>query len=294
MAVSVWRTHKAADERKVAEDARICRIRAEQGDANSQYSLALMYHQGKGMQLDYGEALRWYSKAADQGNAKAEYGLGYLYFRGQGVSQSYPDALRWYRKATDQGNAKAEYSLGLMYYHGLGVTQDYAEAAHWYRQAADQGLSDAQYDIGFLYSHGQGVPRDQEEANGWFHKSADQGDENALRALGLKQAKWTKTLIFILFFKLIVGISLSIGIMQPGRSLRHFRQRIITGAGFLCLLSAGLTLLPFTHFEMQQTKSGLVAFALIKWLLDGTLLVLLIYILGSRKKAGGPGLTNPK
>ena len=285
MAVFVWKMHKTTDERKVAEDAKSCSIRAEQGDADSQYALALMYHQGKGMPLDYGEALHWYSKAAEQGNVKADYGLGYLYFEGQGVSQDYPTALRWYRKAADKRDAKAEYSLGLMYYHGLGVQQDYAEAARWYRQAADQGLAKAQYDLGYLYYHGQGVPQDQGEAARWFHKAADQGDENAQHTLGYKQPKWTKTLIFILLFKLIVGISLSIGFMLPGMSLRDFRQRIITGAGFLCLLSAGLNLLPFTHFGMQQTKSTLIAFALIKWLFDGTLLVLLFYIFGPGKKA---------
>lgn len=285
MAVFVWKMHKTTDERKVAEDAKSCSIRAEQGDADSQYALALMYHQGKGMPLDYGEALHWYSKAAEQGNVKADYGLGYLYFEGQGVSQDYPTALRWYRKAADKRDAKAEYSLGLMYYHGLGVQQDYAEAARWYHQAADQGLAKAQYDLGYLYYHGQGVPQDQGEATRWFHKAADQGDENALRTLGLKQAKWTKTQIFIFLFKLILGILSSIGFMLPGRSLGNVRQRIITGIGVLSLLSAGLTWLSSSHFEMQQTKSVLIALSLITWLFDGTILVLLICIFGPWKRA---------
>lgn len=82
-----WRAHKKTDERKLVHDAQAYRARAEQGDAISQYELALMYHQGKGMPQNYGEALRWYRKAADQGNAKAEYGLGYMYDTGEGVPQ---------------------------------------------------------------------------------------------------------------------------------------------------------------------------------------------------------------
>ncbi len=244
-----------------------------------------MYHHGKGVPQDYGEALRWYLKAADQGNVKAQYALGYMYYTGEGVPQNLNEAFSWYHKAADQGDAKAQYALGLSFYEGRGVPQDRVESAHWYRKAADQGIAQAQYCLGYMYYYGQGVPQDREAADRWFHKAADQGDEDAQRILGIKQAKWTKTLIFILLIKLIVGLSLSIGFMLPGMSLRDFRQRIITGAGFLCLLSAGLSWFSSTHLVMQQTKTVVIALSLITWLLDGTLLVLLIYIFGPWKKA---------
>lgn len=67
-----------------------------------------------------------------------------MYEQGQGVPQNYGEALRWYRKAAGQGYASAEYNLGNMYYYGRGVTQDQAEAVRWYRKAADHGDEYAQ------------------------------------------------------------------------------------------------------------------------------------------------------
>ena len=44
---------------------------AEQGDAEAQTSLGLMYDNGKGVPQDYAEAVKWYRKAAEQGHLAA-------------------------------------------------------------------------------------------------------------------------------------------------------------------------------------------------------------------------------
>ena len=76
------------------------------------------------------------AKAADQGNADTQYNLGLMYNNGIGVTQDYAEAMKWYRKAADQGNAKAQSNLGLMYDNGQGVTQDYVQAHMWYNLSA--------------------------------------------------------------------------------------------------------------------------------------------------------------
>ena len=45
---------------------------AEQGDANAQINLALLYYDGRGVPQDYSMAYVWYNIAAAQGQAKAE------------------------------------------------------------------------------------------------------------------------------------------------------------------------------------------------------------------------------
>ncbi len=40
---------------------------AEKGDAETQYQLAECYYNGQGVEEDYTEAIKWYSKAAKQG-----------------------------------------------------------------------------------------------------------------------------------------------------------------------------------------------------------------------------------
>ena len=67
---------------------------------------------------------------------------------GQGVPQDYGEAVRWYRRAAEQGIARAQFNLGLMYVKGQGVPQDDGEAARWYRKAAEQGDPDAQNNLG--------------------------------------------------------------------------------------------------------------------------------------------------
>ncbi len=51
---------------------------AEQGDADAQFNLGMMYDYGKSVPHDYGEALKWYRKSAVQGDARAQNNLGSL------------------------------------------------------------------------------------------------------------------------------------------------------------------------------------------------------------------------
>ena len=131
----------------------------------------------------YAKAVEWYRIAAEQGYADAQYNLGIMYDNGRGVPQDYAEAVRWYRKAAEQGRARAQFNLGYMYENGQGVTQDYAEAVRWYRKAAEQGYADAQFNLALRYKNGQGVPKDLSEARRWFQKAADQGDEDAKEQL---------------------------------------------------------------------------------------------------------------
>ena len=45
---------------------RWCREAADQGRADAQYNPGSRYFHGAGLQLDYGEAMRWWRKVADQ------------------------------------------------------------------------------------------------------------------------------------------------------------------------------------------------------------------------------------
>ena len=148
---------------------------AEQGVAEAQNNLGLMYYNGQYVRQNYAEAFRWFRQAADQGNAEAQYNLGVMYDNGQDVRQDYTEALRWYRKAAEQGYALAENNLGVMYNNGDGVRQDYAEALKWYRQAAEQGYAAAQYNLGAMYFTGRGAHQDFHLSKEWFGKACDGG-----------------------------------------------------------------------------------------------------------------------
>jgi TPR repeat protein len=77
--------------------------------------------------------------AAEQGNAEEQASLGVMYEFGIGVIQDYAEAVRWYHLAAEQGLAFAQGNLGIMYYNGKGVPQDYVMAHMWANLAAAQG-----------------------------------------------------------------------------------------------------------------------------------------------------------
>ena len=114
--------------------------KANQGDADAQFNLALLYLHGRGTPQDMKQAVYWYKKAAEQGHVQAQYDLGSLYqFDGSGeVPQDMKQAVYWLTKAAEQGFVHAQYSLGQMYQSGHEVPQDYKQAVYWYTKAAEK------------------------------------------------------------------------------------------------------------------------------------------------------------
>ncbi len=53
----------------------------EQGDADAQNNLGVMYDEGRGVPKDDKEVARWYRKTAEQGQADAQFNLGLMYYK---------------------------------------------------------------------------------------------------------------------------------------------------------------------------------------------------------------------
>ena len=119
------------------------------------------------MPKDYKMAFKWYAKAAEQGYANAQHNLGVMYERGRGLAQDYKIAFKWYAKAAEQGYKIAQNNLGVMYDRGRGVPKDYKLAFKWFTKAAEQGYADAQFELGEMYGLGRGVPQDYIKAHMW-------------------------------------------------------------------------------------------------------------------------------
>ena len=130
------------------QDIEEIRKAVEQGHAEAQYRLGLMYSFGQGAPQDSREAAKLIRKAAEQGHAKAQFILGFMYSTGEGVPQDYEEAVKWIRKVAEQGYALAQFSLGLKYDKGDGVPEDDREAVKWYQLAAEQGYVCAQFTLG--------------------------------------------------------------------------------------------------------------------------------------------------
>jgi uncharacterized protein len=112
---------------------RLLRSLANGGDPLAQVRLGVLYADGKGVAQDYAEAMKWYRKAADQGNAEGQFNLAVMY---ASVMMDEPEAAKWFRKAAEQGHALSQLFLGFDFEESHGVAQDYVEAYIWFSLAA--------------------------------------------------------------------------------------------------------------------------------------------------------------
>jgi TPR repeat protein len=152
---------------------RITQSLADKGDPVAQWRLGRMHYYGLGVPEEWGEAVRWYRKAAEQGHANAQYDLVFMYRWGwDRIKADRFESLKWLRKAADQGLPDAQGDLGEMYRFGEGgdgVLQNYAEALKWFRKAAEQGEARAQWRLGGMYYGGTGVPKNYVLAHMWYN-----------------------------------------------------------------------------------------------------------------------------
>ena len=118
-------------------------------------------------------------QAADQGDAEAQYNLGVIYNNGEGVPKDDAEAVKWFRLAAEQGHAEAQNKLGVIYQGGNGVLKNMAEAAHWFRRAAEQGHVIAQTNLAVMNFLGDSVPQDFVLAHMWSNIASANGFETA-------------------------------------------------------------------------------------------------------------------
>jgi hypothetical protein len=149
---------------------------AEKGYAPAEYRVGLSFYPE-----NLPETEKWMLAAAQHGQPDAQRWLGTAYeFQWLGITDL-QEALKWYRKAAEQGQPDAQTVLGMMYEHGTGVPQDYSAAADWYRKAAEHfpdlgGAGQGRNQLGLLYIDGLGVPKDYVQAYLWFSAANNQED----------------------------------------------------------------------------------------------------------------------
>ncbi|MDR1695415.1 MAG: sel1 repeat family protein [Endomicrobium sp.] len=155
---------------------------AEQGNANAKIALDNMWHNYAPAKI---ELFKQTKKSAEEGSAEGQLKLAEMYYNGKSVERDYAEAVKWYQKAAEQGNADAEYSLGSMYYNGYGVEKNGEKAIYWYQKAAEHGWwGDAYSAIATMYYFGNLVEKDRKKAIYWYQKSEEKGFIGGTNRLG--------------------------------------------------------------------------------------------------------------
>ncbi len=148
-----------------------------------------------GQPADFFRAPSEWRRMAEQGQAEAQYNLGIMYEYGRGVRQNDVEAVKWYRKASVQGLSIAQYKLGIMYDNGWGVPASDTEAVRWYSNAAERGHPLAQHDLAFMYAAGTGVAQDYLRAYMWLNIAVAHGHNVMIKHLNSISEHLTPTQI---------------------------------------------------------------------------------------------------
>ncbi|WP_105620064.1 tetratricopeptide repeat protein [Vallitalea okinawensis] len=111
-------------------------MKANEGDADAQNTLAYYYFNGYGVEQDYDKSLNWSKKSAESGNLASMFNVGYHYYHGFSGEVNYELAFEWYEKAADRMFPKALNALGHMYYTGLGTEKNIELAYDYTLQSA--------------------------------------------------------------------------------------------------------------------------------------------------------------
>ena len=103
----------------------------------------MRYYAGDVVPQSFTNAVELFSLAAEQGQANAQNCLGIMYMGGKGVETSYEKGFQFHKQAADQGLPNALRALGSCYQNGWGVEKslekagegvkkDYEKAIHFF------------------------------------------------------------------------------------------------------------------------------------------------------------------
>jgi TPR repeat protein len=150
---------------------------ADKGYVPAMLNLGFLLEGGQYLGLDYGGAMRWFSRAADAGNAEAQLELSGCYFYGLGTERDYSKAAKYVELSAAQTNYAAMKSLGYFLMNGYGMEKNEDQAQSWLLRAAKEGHNRrAMYDLGVLYLEKFPDTNAMLESFQWMKQSAELGD----------------------------------------------------------------------------------------------------------------------
>ncbi len=116
---------------------------------------------------------------AQKGNAHGILNVANAYLDGKGVEKDPAEAVRWYRRGAAQGDPHCLYHLARAYETGLGLPADKDKADVHFRLAAAAGSADAQA----ILARALLDENKTDEARQWLRRAAQNGNQEAVRLL---------------------------------------------------------------------------------------------------------------
>ncbi len=166
---------------------------AENGNANSQYELGLIYiykmeTENNGFTDNYNLSIKWLREAAEKHNlARAKYVLAFLLSRSSGDDLDL--IMRLFTESASDDYVPALHRMGLLKHYGgldsIRINKSNEEAAEFFRRATSRGSLRSQARLAHFYFEGLGVTRDTTKAYILYLDAAQRGLYRAYSRLAL-------------------------------------------------------------------------------------------------------------
>ena len=144
---------------------------AEEGDAEAQYYMGVVYKDGLGVEINYDQFRYWTSRSAFQGSPSAMFNLGIMYEYSLGVNEDKNKAFLWYSRAAQEGDVEASVRAGRMIRGDDFLCEDQLNCdyivEYYYRPAAEQANTEAMVYMANIFLI-QRSYIDSVEALGWL------------------------------------------------------------------------------------------------------------------------------
>ncbi len=139
-----------------------------------------MFQEGRGVNKDPVEALKWFQLAADNNDPQAQVKMGEHCFRDASDLHRFEKAYAWFKKAMDQKHTRAQALMAklLLSQEATRIGKfDLNTAMNLYRTAAQAGDTIAMVNLGSILIHGKHtVSKNLEEGFKLFKKAAELGE----------------------------------------------------------------------------------------------------------------------
>jgi len=157
-------------------------------NANESFSKAeRLYHGYKGNR-DLSRAAFYYRKAAEHGHREAMNALGVMYVDGKGLDRDEDEAMKWFSKAANDNDAEAMYNLALGYL--FGEHRNPSRALPLATAAASLEYRPAYRLVGWMYTTGIGAPASNLQAFRWELKGMVNPVSEKLKAQYRNPVRW--------------------------------------------------------------------------------------------------------
>jgi TPR repeat protein len=150
-------------------------LSGKSGDPYGMTNLSVMYIEGRGVEKNTEEGIKWAEKAGKNGFVNAQINLALLYSSQDKTLQNKEKALYWFGEAALKGSVLAQYELGKNHLKN----KEYDKAFEYFDSAVEGGNTNAMIMLAMMFEQGLATEKSSEKSLKLLQLAYQQGNKKA-------------------------------------------------------------------------------------------------------------------